>query len=416
MRPQPPRPISGGSRGRRTATLASPSPARSRSPCTARPGSSTSSCRRARPPTTSRGSTPRSAGSRSCRRCTRAAGRSLDPGEPLDGRRPDQRRGAGRRRVPVARRRAGRDRPSDRRRRWLTAAPGSFSVVWCAVAVAAAALSGWFAAHIDGPEHDATVLVLAGTALLGVLPLGAHAAQRAVAAPAFAAAAAFAVAWAPEPEKLPTIVGVSGLVAAVTAGVAGALDRRAEEVLRVWIVAGVALFVLTGAAALVGAAGPRSSGGCCWCWRCWPPGSCPVSPSTSRTSTSSTSSGSPSPPGPRGTGPTGDAAAPSYAPTTWPSWRAGRRHRDRRGRRDLGGRGPQRTDAAGDRHPAGRPGRCPGARRPGRRRPAADRPQLPPPRRPGDAARCRPHLLGGPAVRAARAAQRPADVHPGRLR
>ena len=140
-----------------------------------------------------------------------------------------------------------------RSRTWLTAATGSFSVVVCALAVSAAVLSAWFAAHTVGTQHDAAVLVLAGTALVGVLPLGAQAAHRAAAAPAFGAAAAFATVWTPEPEKLPTVVGVSALVAAVTAGVAAALSRRAEEVLRVWVVAGVALFVLTGAGALVGA-------------------------------------------------------------------------------------------------------------------------------------------------------------------
>ena len=138
------------------------------------------------------------------------------------------------------------------RRRWRSAAPAPFSLVWCSLAVLAAGLSGWFAARTDGTEHDVAVLVLAGSALLGVLPLGGQAAHRAVAAPAFGAAAAFAVVWAPEPEKLPTIVGVSALVAAVTAGVARALDPRAEDALRVWVVAGVALFVLTGAGALVG--------------------------------------------------------------------------------------------------------------------------------------------------------------------
>jgi len=143
-------------------------------------------------------------------------------------------------------------RSSARGRTWLPAAPGSFSAAWCAVAVAAGVLSGWFAAHLHGSEHDVAVLVLAGTALLGVLPLGAHAAHRAAAAPAFGAAAALATVWAPEPEKLPTIVGASALVAAVTAAIARALDRRAGEVLRVWIVAGVALFVLTGAGALIG--------------------------------------------------------------------------------------------------------------------------------------------------------------------
>ena len=72
-----------------------------------------------------------------------------------------------------------------------------------------------------------------------------------VAAPAFAAAAAYAVVWAPESERLPTIVGVTALVAAVAAAVARALDMEGDEALRVWIVVGVALFLVTGAAALM---------------------------------------------------------------------------------------------------------------------------------------------------------------------
>jgi hypothetical protein len=145
------------------------------------------------------------------------------------------------------------DQRRARARRWRSAAPAAFSVAWCSVAVASAALAGWFAAHTDGTEHDPAVLVLAGTAALSVLPWGVHAPHRVVAAPAFAAAAAFATVWTPEPERLPTTVGVSALVAAVTAAVARALDRRSEEVLRVWVVAGVALFVLTGAGGRVGA-------------------------------------------------------------------------------------------------------------------------------------------------------------------
>jgi hypothetical protein len=142
--------------------------------------------------------------------------------------------------------------PGARPRAWRSAAPGAISLTWCAVAVATAALAGWFAAHTDGDEHDLAILLLTGSAVIGVLPLGGYAPHRAVAAPAFATAAAFATVWASEPEKLPTIVGVSGLVAAVTAAVARALDRRAEEVLRVWVAAGVAVFLLAGAAALVG--------------------------------------------------------------------------------------------------------------------------------------------------------------------
>ena len=84
--------------------------------------------------------------------------------------------------------------------------------------------------------------------------MGRLAAHRAVAAPVFAGAAAFAVAWDPHPDRLPTVLGVSALVAAVVAAVARALDRRMEEALRVWISVGVACFLVTAAAALLGLA------------------------------------------------------------------------------------------------------------------------------------------------------------------
>ena len=134
------------------------------------------------------------------------------------------------------------------------APPGGLSIAWFAVAVALAALAGWFGARAGGLDSAAgqvTAGLLAGSALLGVLPLGPLGAHRMVAAPAFAAAAAYAVVWAPGPERLPTVVGVTALVAAVAAAVARALDVRGDEALRVWIVGGVALFVVTAAGALV---------------------------------------------------------------------------------------------------------------------------------------------------------------------
>lgn len=134
------------------------------------------------------------------------------------------------------------------------APPGAFSATWFTVAVAVAALAGWFgsrAGGLDTEQGQVTVALLAFSALLGVMPLGRLSAHRMVAAPAFAAAAAFAVVWAPEPERLPTVVGVTALVAAVAAGVARALDVQGDEALRVWIVVGVGLFLVTGAAALV---------------------------------------------------------------------------------------------------------------------------------------------------------------------
>jgi hypothetical protein len=134
------------------------------------------------------------------------------------------------------------------------APPGPFSVTWFTVAVGVAALAGWFGSRVGGLDTDQgqlTVALLGFSAFLGVLPLGRLSAHRMVAAPAFAAAAAFAVIWAPEPERLPTVVGVTALVAAVAAAVARALDVQGDEALRVWMVVGVGLFLVTGAGALV---------------------------------------------------------------------------------------------------------------------------------------------------------------------
>jgi len=133
-------------------------------------------------------------------------------------------------------------------------APGASSAAWFCAAVAVAALAGWFAAHEggpDSPEGRLTIALLALSTLLGVLPVGRFSAHRMVAAPAFAAAAAFAVVFSPEPVRLPTVVGVTALVAAVTAAVARALDVEGDEALRVWILTGVGLFLVTGAGALL---------------------------------------------------------------------------------------------------------------------------------------------------------------------
>ncbi|MEP9384464.1 hypothetical protein [Nocardioides sp. KR10-350] len=137
-----------------------------------------------------------------------------------------------------------------------TAAPtlSALSAFWVAVAGAVAALAGWTGAHSDGVRLDVTVVLLGLAALTGLLPTDALAPRRAVVAPAFAGAAAFAVAWDPEPERLPTVVGVAALAAAVVAALARAVDRRAEEALRVWILAGAAVFVVSCGGALAGVA------------------------------------------------------------------------------------------------------------------------------------------------------------------
>lgn len=130
--------------------------------------------------------------------------------------------------------------------------PGALSVLWFGTAVAAALLAGWFAAHAESSDlRTVTIGLLVAAAVVGCVPVGRFAAHRVLAAPAFAGSAAFAIAWDPEPAKLPTILGVSALAAAVAAAVGRALDEYSEEALRVWMVVGTAIFLVTGGAALV---------------------------------------------------------------------------------------------------------------------------------------------------------------------
>jgi hypothetical protein len=134
-----------------------------------------------------------------------------------------------------------------------TAPPGPMSVLWFAVAAGLAALAGWFAARADDPDL-ATVAIglLVLAALVGVVPVGRFAQRRALAAPAFGAAAAFALVWDPLPSRLPMVLGITALGGAVTAGVARALGDRDEEGLRVWMITGGVIFTVAGVTGLLG--------------------------------------------------------------------------------------------------------------------------------------------------------------------
>ncbi|MFB9311428.1 hypothetical protein [Nocardioides plantarum] len=140
----------------------------------------------------------------------------------------------------------------DVRRRRHVLEPGALSTLWCLAAVVVAVLAGWLASRLpDGSDlREATIVVLVATAVVGVLPVGPLARHRVLAVPAYAGAAAYVVAWDPAPERFPTILGVACLIAAVTAAVARALDQPGEEGLRVWMIVGVAVFVVTTLAAL----------------------------------------------------------------------------------------------------------------------------------------------------------------------
>ncbi len=123
---------------------------------------------------------------------------------------------------------------------------GPLSVLALSLAAACAVFGGWFAARSGSDRlHDVAVGVLVAGAFLGVLPIGTFRHVRALAAPAFAGAAAFALIAETDQEKLPLVLGITGLVAGVVAAVARALDAGTDAAARVWIATGGGLFVLT---------------------------------------------------------------------------------------------------------------------------------------------------------------------------
>ncbi|KQY62650.1 MULTISPECIES: hypothetical protein [unclassified Nocardioides] len=132
------------------------------------------------------------------------------------------------------------------------ATPGR-SVLPVLLATLAAGLAGLLAAHTESDGlREATLVLLAATAAVGVLPLGRFVDQRAVAAPAFGAAAAWVPAWDPSPSTLPLTFGIAGLGAAVTAAVGCAGGAGPAVVQQVWIASGVGVFAVSGSCVLAG--------------------------------------------------------------------------------------------------------------------------------------------------------------------
>lgn len=130
--------------------------------------------------------------------------------------------------------------------------PSALAAVGTTIAVALAGLAAYLAARLpDSVERTTTIWILAVAAGVSVLPLGRFRRERLIAAPAFAAAAAYVVTWQAGAERLPTILGVAALTGAVTAAVARSLNETGEESLRVWMVAGIAGFVLPVGGALI---------------------------------------------------------------------------------------------------------------------------------------------------------------------
>ncbi|KRF37340.1 hypothetical protein ASG94_08415 [Nocardioides sp. Soil805] len=140
-----------------------------------------------------------------------------------------------------------RPRDEDQDRTDLLADTPAFAAVVMGLAAAAAALAAWYAAQAaDDALRTTTVGLLMVCALASTLPLGRHAAQRAAAAPAFGAAAAFAAVHEPGVHLLPAVVAVSAVSAGVIAAVALALGPDRDEALQVWIVAGLVVFAVCG--------------------------------------------------------------------------------------------------------------------------------------------------------------------------
>ncbi|WP_370039797.1 hypothetical protein [Nocardioides sp.] len=134
-------------------------------------------------------------------------------------------------------------------------APGLLGGLLLGLAALLGVLAGWAGAMSGGGARTATVTLLGLAALVAALP-GRSVPHRALLAPVYAGAAAYAVVWEPVPERWPVLLGVVALVSAVAAGVARVLAPGPSEALRVWTVVGATLFVLTTLGALVGAPAP----------------------------------------------------------------------------------------------------------------------------------------------------------------
>lgn len=132
-------------------------------------------------------------------------------------------------------------------------AAGPLATLWFAVAAAVAVLAGLLAATASSPaSRGVTTAMLVVATLVGVAPVGRYSVQRSLTAPAFAMAAVLAAVWDPDPARVPVVLGIGALSAAVAAAVARTLDDRVDEGLRVWIVAGGLLFLITAGNALLG--------------------------------------------------------------------------------------------------------------------------------------------------------------------
>lgn len=126
------------------------------------------------------------------------------------------------------------------------------AAVTLGVAVAAGALSAWYAALSgDDWQRTLTVGVLLGCALAASLPWGRHARQRTAAAPALAAAAAFAALFEPGHHLLAAVVAVCALAAALVAAISRAMSGEKDEVLTVWTVGGCLVFAVCASSPLM---------------------------------------------------------------------------------------------------------------------------------------------------------------------
>ena len=134
-------------------------------------------------------------------------------------------------------------------------APGLLRGLVLGLAALLGVLAGWAGATSEGGARTATVTLLVLAAPVAALP-GRSVPHRALLAPVYAGAAAYAVVWEPVPERWPVLLGVVALVSAVAAAVARVLAPGPSEALRVWTVVGATLFVLTTLGALVGAPAP----------------------------------------------------------------------------------------------------------------------------------------------------------------